>query len=248
MHAHVSRNHHVTIPSAYNIARAFLDSATVLGFQSAFIEPRKTPDSLIISGQQAYLSVTGTTGPWPRDSTDRRLIREVLTGAGKWQDSCDPVPDPYQPGTGRAPTDTDRDGMPDTWESGHGLNPSNAADRTTSMNGGYNAVEVYLNELADQLVPPDLAVETQPMTLANRAAWGFAHPNPFRSAIEFHFSHTIAPGTPVTLLSPDGRVAASFRSTAAPLRWNAGQLPNGLYLIKIKTGTRVFTDRILLQR
>ena len=47
-------------------------------------------------------------------------------------------------------TDTDQDGMPDAWETAHGLNPSSATDRngTNLSSDGYTNLEVYLNELA----------------------------------------------------------------------------------------------------
>jgi hypothetical protein len=52
--------------------------------------------------------------------------------------------------TGTPPPDADRDGMPDAWETAHGLNPNNADDRnTTSLSpDGYTNLEMYLNELA----------------------------------------------------------------------------------------------------
>jgi hypothetical protein len=47
-------------------------------------------------------------------------------------------------------TDSDQDGMPDTWEKAHGLNPNSATDRngTNLSADGYTNLEVYLNELA----------------------------------------------------------------------------------------------------
>ncbi|MBW3625426.1 MAG: polysaccharide lyase, partial [Armatimonadetes bacterium] len=45
-----------------------------------------------------------------------------------------------------APPDTDGDGMPDPWESGHQLNPRDPADGTKDRDGdGYTNVEEYLN-------------------------------------------------------------------------------------------------------
>jgi hypothetical protein len=46
-----------------------------------------------------------------------------------------------------APTDTDRDGMPDSWETANGLNPNNPEDRNGIGEGGYTRLEQYLNEL-----------------------------------------------------------------------------------------------------
>ena len=54
-----------------------------------------------------------------------------------------------------AAPDSDHDGMPDEWESLHGLNPNNPEDRNgmqLSMEG-YTNLEMYLDELAnDKLI------------------------------------------------------------------------------------------------
>ena len=46
------------------------------------------------------------------------------------------------------PVDTDHDGIPDTWEKAHGLDPNNPADGAVIAANGYTNVENYLNELA----------------------------------------------------------------------------------------------------
>jgi hypothetical protein len=60
--------------------------------------------------------------------------------------------------TGSRPTgfDTDGDGMPDEWETAHGLNPNNAADGKTytldSEKKWYTNLEVYLNVLVEDIM------------------------------------------------------------------------------------------------
>jgi hypothetical protein len=44
--------------------------------------------------------------------------------------------------------DTDQDGMPDTWESSHGLDPMTADNNGDHDSDGYTNLEEYLNELA----------------------------------------------------------------------------------------------------
>jgi hypothetical protein len=88
-----------------------------------------------------------------RDSVDTRIMNEVATGTA----TCGTngiITYPSDVGgwptlaTGTPPTDTDRDGMPDSWETAHGLNPNNAADRNNyTLSPDYTNLEVYLNEL-----------------------------------------------------------------------------------------------------
>ncbi|HVV53427.1 MAG TPA: hypothetical protein VHO06_27465, partial [Polyangia bacterium] len=55
---------------------------------------------------------------------------------------------------GTAPVDTDKDGMPDAWETKYGLDPSNAADATGDFDQtGYTNIEKYINGIADHSYP-----------------------------------------------------------------------------------------------
>ncbi|MBQ7716912.1 MAG: hypothetical protein IJT55_05345, partial [Prevotella sp.] len=50
-----------------------------------------------------------------------------------------------------APTDSDGDGIPDTWEQANGLNPNDATDGRVIGDDGYTPVERYLNSLVEDI-------------------------------------------------------------------------------------------------
>lgn len=49
-------------------------------------------------------------------------------------------------------TDTDRDGMPDTWEIAQGLDPNNPSDRNNLNSEGYTMLEVYMNSIVAHIM------------------------------------------------------------------------------------------------
>ena len=98
---------------------------------------------------------------WSRSALDTRLVNETRTGAGRivaWAD------DPFNASTAEgtewrslvatpvvsrpAGFDTDGDGMPDAWETMHGLNPNSADNNGDFDADGYTNIEEYINEIA----------------------------------------------------------------------------------------------------
>jgi hypothetical protein len=114
------------------------------------------------SGARVAISQAGAL---PRDPVDALIISQVMTlGQGTTGTGANTVgPDSglytsqTQTGlpnngygsiaSGTKPTDTDNDGMPDSWESATGSNP-NADDAMTKAADGYALIEHYLNWLA----------------------------------------------------------------------------------------------------
>ncbi|CAM3515355.1 polysaccharide lyase family 1 protein [Kibdelosporangium persicum] len=97
---------------------------------------------------EAYRTVLAQAGAsLRRDSIDRRITANVADQSGAI------ITDPASVGGfgslagGTAPTDTDRDGMPDMWERANGLNPGDAGDGDDIGSDGYSNVERYLNSL-----------------------------------------------------------------------------------------------------
>ena len=100
----------------------------------------------------AYERVLREAGcTWPqRDSLDQRLVQDVRDGTG-WNWNLPEGPSPSYPplAAGNVLPDTDQDGMPDGWETTHGLNPTDGNDRNNDRDGdGYTNLEEYLNGLA----------------------------------------------------------------------------------------------------
>ncbi len=113
-------------------------------------DPVPAPSVTTTSAEQAYADVLARAGARvpALDAVDQRLLRDVSNGTGQIID------DPSQVGgwpdldPGRPPVDSDHDGMPDAWETQHGLNPS-VDDSAADRNGdGYSNIEEYLNSLA----------------------------------------------------------------------------------------------------
>ena len=78
-----------------------------------------------------------------------RIINDVKNRSGKPIDSPTEVGGWPELKSAEAPADGDHDGMPDAWESKHGLDPNDPSDGAKAKEaGGYTNLEAYLNELA----------------------------------------------------------------------------------------------------
>ncbi len=124
------------------------------------------------SAEEAYQSVTSTSSgaganAQGYDYLDSRYLKEVTTGTYTYTGSKDglngiidsqndvggyPTSSNFKGGTAKA--DSDGDGMPDEWETLHGLNPNDASDgAVVSLSADdYTNLELYLNELAGDTV------------------------------------------------------------------------------------------------
>jgi hypothetical protein len=117
------------------------------------------------TAEQAYESVLRNAGAsLRRDTIDRRIVREVKTGAFTYSGSngsTNGIIDSqtnvggwpaYSFSSNELKADTDGDGMPDGWEINHHLNPDNKSDGNVfDVNVGYTNLEVYLNNMIQYL-------------------------------------------------------------------------------------------------
>ncbi|SDA26661.1 hypothetical protein SAMN02910447_02691 [Ruminococcus sp. YE71] len=126
-------------------------------FFESFVNTQSAADAY-----QLVIANAGASAP-KFDYLDSRYQKEVREGSYTYTGSRDKLKGIIDsqtdvggyPGSsnfkgGTAPTDTDRDGMPDAWETSHGLDPNNASDgAVVSLSGDdFTNLEMYLNELA----------------------------------------------------------------------------------------------------
>jgi len=121
----------------------------------ATLEPKTQNSSFSLSGieqpEVAYKNVLAKAGAsLYRDDIDKRLVGYVksLGKTGKVIKSEAEVGGQLELKPATAKKDTDGDGIPDSWESKHHLNPKDPADANLANKDGYTNLEVYLNELA----------------------------------------------------------------------------------------------------
>lgn len=108
------------------------------------------------TAREAYEEVLASAGAslW-RDPVDERIVHDVRTGTATFGrngfiDSQDEVGGWPEIRPARSPADSDWDGIPDRWETAHGLDPLEAADGILDRNNdGYTNLEEYLNWLVD---------------------------------------------------------------------------------------------------
>jgi pectate lyase len=93
-----------------------------------------------------------------RDAVDARIVGQVRSRGGRIIDTQDAVGGWPEYRQSPAPADADQDGMPDSWESGRGLNPRDSSDGAKDRDGdGYTNLEEYLNGLAGKAFPKRLS-------------------------------------------------------------------------------------------
>jgi hypothetical protein len=122
-----------------------LDGLAMLlgGGLGALLPPR------LLAGLAAALFLGFGVQAWrSRDAADRRVIEGVKDRTNRRIDSQRQVGGWPELAAGRAPDDTDRDGMPDAWETAQELDPRNPEDRNGAQADGYTNLEHYLSERA----------------------------------------------------------------------------------------------------
>ena len=133
-------------------------------------EPAPTGVITTHTADEAFNKVLANAGASLfRDEIDARYMEEAKTGTAKYKGSItkspgiiDKVSDVngyteanFGKGSRPADFDTDKDGIPDAWETANGLNPNDASDALTyslDSKGYYTNLEVYANSLVENIM------------------------------------------------------------------------------------------------
>ena len=123
--------------------------------EKPFVISVELPEQTAQAAYEEVLKHAGASFP-KRDAVDERVVNETRTGTAIGRgvygkpgiiDSPSAVGGWPQYKTMAAPTDTDKDGMPDVWEIKNGLDSNDANDRNKVGTDGYTMLEKYLNEV-----------------------------------------------------------------------------------------------------
>jgi hypothetical protein len=107
----------------------------------------------VLSPQEAYDHIVKHAGAsLHRDAIDQRVIGHLTSLGAKGaiiKDEKEVGGISAIPATtsAKVPEDSDHDGIPDAWESAHGLDPKNPADAAKLAPEGYTQLEAYVNSL-----------------------------------------------------------------------------------------------------
>ncbi|MDD5787385.1 MAG: hypothetical protein PUD35_01045, partial [Bacteroidales bacterium] len=189
------------------------------------------------TAEEAFDDVVNHAGTVNRDKVEQRIAQEVADGtclyggslgAGKGIiDTENDVEGFYAYTTDYAvPADTDGDGMPDAWETAHGLNPA-TADQNTLNRDGYTALEVYLNSLMGESMSADFSS-------------GIAFPVMERPQVSFNRQTSMLTvsdnviGSRLQVFTTDGRLLRSMVITH--VQTHLSGLPSGLLLMQVSNG------------
>lgn len=123
------------------------------GFVSGTQQPISAYPITVQTSADSYTSVLAAAGALPHDAVDTRVIGDVIALTGAVIDDPSDVGGLPTLAGGTAPTDTDGDGMPDSWESACGLDSGDGADGALTAANGYTNLENYLNQLAGDTIP-----------------------------------------------------------------------------------------------
>ena len=211
------------------------------------VAPHATGQVTTHTAQEAYERVMDYVGACNvRDTVDRRIIHDVRTGTATYMtggngsvngiiDTQSAVGGWPELKSAEAPVDSDNDGMPDSWEDAKGLNKNSSADaQLTTVDGKYPNVEVYINSIISNIVEKQneggVATSVGMLKKGNDKKVGLFY-NQMSGELNVSFSEVFKN---VQVFSITGSIVKSVNSGSKLLKINIGDVPNGIYLVRVQ--------------
>ncbi len=212
------------------------------------------------SAQDAYLLVLANVGAnYPkRDSVDLRVIKEIETGDASFGatyngglkgiiDSQNDVKGWPLLNATIAPPDSDHDGIPDSWETAHGLNPYDSTDARNITSDGYTNIEDYINGLVAQSFSQIKNINQFPVTFS----LGQNYPNPFNPTTRIEFSLSNATRIRLEIFDMLGRKVATIKDGIESqgehlIDFDGTKLGSGIYVYRLSSPNKVISRKMIL--
>lgn len=214
---------------------------------SEYLGPEETAEEAF----ERVCNGAGATLP-KRDAVDERIVQEVINNTGKVPLTMADVPSEAFPTLNSlpAPADDDRDGMPNDWESAHGLNPNDPSDRNTIGQDGYTMLEVYLNGLTGELV---IGVEDVGSTHPGDPVLQQNYPNPFNPCTTITYQLPVVGYASLIVYDVYGREVATLvegieSAGLHTVTFDGGNLSSGVYFARLRVASVSKTIKIAMMR
>ena len=193
-----------------------------------------------------------------RDTVDRRIIHDVRTKTATYMtggngsvngiiDTQSAVGGWPELKSAVAPTDSDNDGMPDTWEDAKGLNKNSSADaQLKTVDGKYPNLEVYLNSLVTEIVEKqnEGGIPTSSIAVKNTDKKVGLFYNQVSKELNVSFAEAFEN---VQVFSITGSLIRSVNSGSKLLKINLSGVPNGIYLVRIQDKKNEFHSEKMIK-
>lgn len=215
--------------------------ASVVRFAGAVLPRRDTIDARIISEMTGASPVVR----YPFTTTDGQVTPDKGTNSGIIDTQNNLVPESERlknrtawdiyPAVTTTLTDTDLDGIPDEYETLHGLNKNNLADGRQIAANGYSNLENYLNSL-------DIVTSSALLSSATRFE---TYPNPACCILYVRSPERI---TSLTLFDIFGKKVRSEINPLGIQSLSLEDLTPGLYLVRAQSvGHQQFIGKVIKQ-
>ena len=199
------------------------------------------------------------------DSVDARLVHEARTGVATYEGiykTVHTIPDPSlicgiidsqtQVGgwpilhSAPAPPDADHDGIPDDWETSHGLNHNDSSDASLVDASGYTMIEEYINSLVSPVTSTKDAKQI-PVNFSLKQNY----PNPFNPTTKIEFLIPVKTKIKLEIFDILGRKISTLidgEESAGnhSFDFNAYKLSSGVYIYRLSSPNQILSKKMIL--